>query len=69
MLSAFVFGICIRKNVSEVYYGFALAAIVDYCMDFISKFINEKYDVVKHPTAWRVVNGLQQVLMVYFNMT
>ena len=33
--------------------GYALAGIT-LAWIVISKFINEKYDIVKHPTAWRV---------------
>ena len=34
--------------------GYALAALLKWSWIVISKFINEKYDIVKHPTAWRV---------------
>ena len=55
VLSAFASAFVLEKMLVKSIMGYALAAIVAYgAWIVISKFINEKYDIVKHPTAWRV---------------
>jgi len=55
VLSAFASAFVLEKMLVKSIMGYALAAVIAYgAWIVISKFINEKYDIVKHPTAWRV---------------
>ena len=55
VLSAFASTFVLEKMLVKSVMGYALAAIIAYgAWIGISKFINEKFDVVKHPRAWRV---------------
>ena len=58
----------LEKMLVKSIMGYALAPLfVGYgAWIVISKFINEKYDIVKHPTAWRVGQWFTTLfLMVY----
>ena len=55
VLSAFASTFVLEKMLVKSVMGYALAAIIAYgAWIGISKFINEKFDVVKNPRAWRV---------------
>ena len=55
VLSAFASAFVLEKMLVKSIMGYAIAAIVAYVAWIgISKFLNEKYDVVKYPKAWRV---------------
>ena len=55
VLSAFASTFVLEKMLVKSVMGYALAAIIAYgALIGISKFINEKFDVVKNPRAWRV---------------
>ena len=55
VLSAFASAFVLEKMLVKSIMGYALAAIVAYIVWIvISKFLNEKFDVVKYPKAWRV---------------
>ena len=55
VLSAFASTFVLEKMLVKSVMGYALAAIIAYVAWIgISKFINEKFDVVKNPRAWRV---------------
>jgi hypothetical protein len=55
VLSAFASAFVLEKMLVKSIMGYALAAIVAYiAWIVISKFLNEKFDVVKYPKAWRV---------------
>ena len=55
VLSAFASAFVLEKMLVKSIMGYAIAAIVAYMAWIgISKFLNEKYDVVKYPKAWRV---------------
>ena len=55
VLSAFASAFVLEKMLVKSIMGYALAAIIAYgAWIVISKFINEKYDIVKHPKAWRI---------------
>mgnify|MGYP001165056745 FL=1 len=55
VLSAFASTFVLEKMLVKSVMGYALAAIIAYLgWICISKFINEKFDVVKNPGAWRV---------------
>ena len=55
VLSAFASAFVLEKMLVKSIMGYAIAAVVAYVAWIgISKFLNEKFDVVKHPKAWRV---------------
>jgi len=55
VLSAFASAFVLEKMLVKSIMGYAIAAVVAYVAWIgISKFLNEKFDVVKYPKAWRV---------------
>ena len=66
VLSAFASTVVLEKVLIKSVIGYALAAVIAYILWIvISRYINEKVDVVKNPERWRVFQWLTTGFLWY----
>ena len=66
VLSAFASTVVLEKVLVKSVIGYALAAVIAYTLWIVlSRYINEKFDVVKNPERWRVFQWLTTGFLWY----
>jgi phosphate/sulfate permease len=66
VLSAFASTVVLEKVLVKSVIGYALAAVIAYILWIVlSRYINEKFDVVKNPERWRVFQWLTTGFLWY----